>query len=60
MTLADVGLEQELSREASLAQICKWVKAEQMCAARKTVAGGQVSDAGQENPSGLWELVVKL
>lgn len=55
-----MGLEQELSREASLAQICKWVKAEQMCAARKTVAGGQVSDAGQENPSGLWELVVKL
>lgn len=40
MTLADVGLGQELSGEASLAQICKWVKAEQMCVARRTVAGG--------------------
>lgn len=60
MTLADVGLGQELSGEACLAQICKWVKAEQMCVARRTVAGGQVSDSGPENPTGLWELVVKL
>lgn len=31
-----------------------------MCVARRTAAGGQVADSEQENPTGLWELVVKL
>lgn len=35
---ADVGPGQELSGEASLAQICKWVKTEQMCKAKRKVA----------------------
>lgn len=59
MTLADVGCRQESSGEASLAQISKWVKTEQMCAAQRAVAEGQVSDAGQENPTGLGEPVAK-
>ena len=57
--LAHVVPRQELSGEASLAQVCKWVKTEQMRKVRRKKAMGQVLSTGEESPAGLGETVVK-
>lgn len=54
-SLVLVGPRQELSEAASLAQIYKWVKTEQMCKVRREMAMGQVPSMGEENPAGLRE-----
>lgn len=54
-SFAHVGPRQELSEAASLAQIYKWVKTEQMCKVRREMAMSQVPSTGEENPAGLRE-----